>query len=305
MRKLKIILPILGLLLSFVTMGADNSAGLIGTTYTARINAPKAVVYADENMLSPLGYIANGKAIKVGNPRRMNRDLVPLIISGRLAFIEIKDIRYENSSEDEYKFKRGAPLEHDFDKSIQKPSEVISQNNSFYLSGHRFTAGSDVENVLTAIDGSTVNSFMGFQAQFIHRQTNPLFWGVAIDYSSISSNTVSFSYWMLSPTIGYTLVKKNLFNFEVYASLDLGMNTNFKVDESLTEGPSGFIWGPQVNARLVFFPEERYHALVGIGLRKYAVSGLEEISDAAGNTLNGIKSVSGVSVFLGVGIEFR
>ena len=107
MRKINLILPILGLLLSFVTMAADNSItnehgriNLEGKTYTARIITPKAIVYADENMLSPLGYIANGKAIIVGNPRRMNRDLVPLVVYGRLAFIEIKDIRYEDTADE-------------------------------------------------------------------------------------------------------------------------------------------------------------------------------------------------------------
>jgi hypothetical protein len=284
-------------------MSADNSFTksnglpmLTGETFTARISSSKAVVYADENMLSPLGYIANGKAIKVGNPRRINKDLVPLIVSGRLAFIEIKDIRYENSSEEEYKFKKGAPLEHNFDINFDRAEDHLSQNNSFYLGLHRYTAGSDVQNLFMNAADSNQDSFIGFEGSFIHRTPDHLFWGLGIDYSVASSNGFNFNYWMFSPSFGFTPIRQKLFNVDLYGTLDLALAVSMSMTGSDVEEPKGFIWGPQLNARMVFFPQEKYHAFAGLGIRKYFLSGYEELH---------LESIAGINAFLGLAIEFR
>ncbi len=85
----------------------DNSEGQISGPQSARVIAPRAVVYSDENMSSPLGFISNDKLIKVGNPRKKNPNLVPLVVYGRVAFIEIKDIHYESQKMEIQNFKIG------------------------------------------------------------------------------------------------------------------------------------------------------------------------------------------------------
>lgn len=313
MRKIKNILPILGLLLSFVTMAADNSiinehgkVNLAGKTYTARIVTPKAVVYADENMLSPLGYIANGKAIIVGNPRRMNKDLVPTVVYGRLAFIEIKDIRYEDTADEEYNARRGAPREHNFDITIQKPEERLSENNSVYFSLHTYGAGDEVKNAFVNIQNAEESNFSGFEFQFIHRQPQSrVFWGAAFDYSGISSADMKFAYWLISPTIGFTPIKTPLFYLDIYASLDLSVNAEFDIANNFENEPTPFVWGPQINARVVFFPQSKYHVFGGVGLRKYSVLNLDELKDLNDNQVDGIKNITSAQVFIGLGMEFR
>ena len=313
MRYFKITLAILGLILSFVTMGANNSttntngkAELVGATFTARVISPKAVVYADENMLSPLGYIANGKAILVGNPRRMNRELVPLVVYGKLAFIEIKDIRYEDTEEDEYSLKRGAPREHNFDLIIEKPPENLLENNSFFFSLHRYDAGTEVKEAFYANQGLEEGTMSGFQAQFIHRQKHSnFFWGTSFDYSSASTADMRFAYWLFSPTVGFTPIKNPLFLIDIYGSIDLALNTQIAIENNFASEPTAFLWGPQLNARIVFFPNSKYHILGGLGIRKYSVSGASELEDSTGKITPGITKVSGASLFIGLGMEFN
>jgi len=299
--------------LSFVTMAADNSitnehgtVNMAGQTYTARITSTKAVVYADENMLSPLGYISNGKAIIVGNPRRMNRELVPLIVYGRLAFIEIKDIRYEDTADEEYNARRGAPREHNFDLIIQKPEERLSENNSVYFSLHTFSAGEQVKQAFLNIQGKEESSFSGFNFQFIHRQTTSrFFWGAGLDYSGISTGDMKLAWWMINPTFGYTPIRNPLFSIDVYASLDFAINTEFEISNNFENEPTGFVWGPQINARMVFFPNSKYHVYGGVGLRKYSVQNLETLRDLNENSIDGITSITGASLFVGFAMEFR
>lgn len=296
-----------------VTSAADNSvindatrAQMTGKTYLVRINSPKAIVYADENLLSPLGYISNGKQISVGNPRRINPNVVPVVVYGKIGFIEIKDLKYEDSDDEEYNAKRGAPREHDIDSTILQPDEKLTENNSMYFSLHTYTTGNDVKYMYQNIDGVEKSSMTGFQLQFIHRQTtSKFFWGAGFDYNKSSSERVDFGYWLASPTFGYTLLKNSLFYFELYASLDLALNVIYNVEQNYKEEPSGYVWGPQVNARIILFPESKYHAFGGLGLRKYSLIGFDNLQDIDGKSIPGMKSISGLSLFVGFGMKFN
>lgn len=297
---------ILGLLLSFVTTAASNSLLDLGNkTYKARISAKKAIVFADENMLSPLGYIANGKQIVVGKPQKINPALVPLIISGRLAFIQISDLNYEDEKNDNYSINRGAPREHNFDLILQPPGEKLSENNSFYFNLHKFSAGTEIKELFFAIENAQVNSFSGFDLQLIHRkEASSYFYGAGIGYSAVSTSSMKFSFWVFSPTLGYTPFSNKLFLADLFFSLDFATNSQLDIKNSFTESPTGFLWGPQINARLVFFPDSKYHFVTSLGYRKYNISGLLSVKNLDGVDVLGIQNISSVSASIGFGMEF-
>jgi hypothetical protein len=317
-------LSILGLLLSFVTSNevsarsaetdlnldeasVTNNKSLEGGPYTARVITPKAIVYADENMNSPLGYIGNGKTITVGNPRRLNRELVPVVVYGRVAFVEIKNLQYENSDQDSKNSTRGAPREHNFDIMLEKQEEKLSENNSFYVGIHSFGAGNDTKRVFEVVDeGESEDTFTGFHAQVIHRQ-NPgrFFWGASFDSSSISSDNMKLETFMLGPVMGFTLLRNSAFLLDVYGSLDIAVGTKLDIKNNFENEPSGVVWGLQGNARIVLFPEARYHVAANIGLRKYTVNKLIPLFDKNDDEIEGIKSIAGVNIGLSFGMEFR
>ena len=237
----------------------------------------------------------------------MNKDLVPLVIYGRLAFIETKDIRYESAAiDEEYNIKRGAPREHDVDATIQPPEERLSENNSGFFTLHRYSAGTEMQDTFIAVDQADKSSMGGFALQLIHRPPNKrFFWGVGLDYSSISSEQMSFGYWLLSPTLGYAIIKSSLFTVDIYASVDFALNTEVEIKNNFEKEPSGYVWGPQASARLLLFPESTYHAVGGIGIRKYNVSGFETLKNPNGVDVTGVKSITGITLFIGMGMEFR
>ncbi len=52
----------------------------------------KAVIYADPYRTSPIGFVPKGKKFKVGNVPRNDGSMLPLIVSGRIAYIALDDI---------------------------------------------------------------------------------------------------------------------------------------------------------------------------------------------------------------------
>lgn len=303
----QLIALILGCIFLFVTpllALADNNGEVISGNHIARITVPKAIVYSDELMNSPLGYISNGKLITVGAPRKKNPDLVPLVVYGRLAFIESKNINYVNESVEQLSAKHGAPREHNIDIILEKPEEKLSENNSVYFSLQQFNGGNDTKNLFSNIDGVNKESYLGYGISLIHRPpTTKFFYGLGYEYNTISSNNIDFNIFILKPIVGFTPMRTPLFLVDLTFAMDFSISAQLKIKNNLDTEPPGFFWGPAFGARMVFFPANKYHLYGGLGYRNYKVYRLESVFNSNEVLINGIKKISGAELTIGLGIE--
>jgi hypothetical protein len=249
-----------------------------------------------------LGYISNDKLITVGNPRKRNPELVPIVVYGRLGFIESKNIHFENETIEILNSKRGAPREHNIDLVLTKPEERLSENNSAYFSLHQFSAGEETKNLISSVDGSTKDNFTGFGISLIHRQlTGRALWGAGYEYNSLSSPSVKFTVYTINPTIGYTPIKNPLFLVDLLFSLDFSISAQLKIQG--TNQPSAFVWGPQFGARAVLFPNQKYHAFAGLGYRSYRVMRLNDLQNDSGTNIGAISKINGINLNIGFAFE--
>ncbi len=298
---------ILGCIFLFVTpimAVAESTSDLLVGTHLARVIIPRAVVYSDENMNSPLGYISNDRLITVGNPRKKNPDLVPLIVYGRLAFIEAKSIHFENESIETLNAKRGAPREHNIDIILIKPEEKLSENNSAYFAIHEYGAGNDTKNLYSAIEGNEKSSIVGYDISLIHRQVNgKMFWGGAFEYNTITSSNIDLSFYVLKPILGYTLMRTSLFLLDLNLSFDFTVGAQLKIKSNLDTEPNAFIYGPTFGGKIVFFPNNKYHLFGVMAYRNYKVLQIENVYDSNEKLINGIGSINGLEI--GVGLAFE
>ncbi len=297
---------ILGCLLLFVTpiMGQDADNEAVGATHLARVIVPRAIVYSDENMNSPLGYISNDRMITVGNPRKKNPDLVPMVVYGRLAFIEAKNLSYDNESVEMQSAKRGAPKEHNIDLVLAKPEEKLSKNNSAFLDLHQYGAGEGLKNIFETIDGEDKSSLQGFGLTLLHRkQHSRMLWGAGFEYSSASTSNVDVKTYLMRGILGFTPFRSPLFLIDIDGALDILPSTQVTIKNNYDTEPNGFAYGPSFHARIVFFPENTYHVFGTMGFRSYKVDRLDSFTDVNGNAITGLTKMSGANIGIGVGIE--
>lgn len=66
----------------------------------AIVMAEEAVIFADEKMSAPVGFVRRGKKIKVGDVARFKAQVYPLIVSGKVAYIRVTDVSTEKESVD-------------------------------------------------------------------------------------------------------------------------------------------------------------------------------------------------------------
>ena len=58
----------------------------------AVIKPEKAIVYADSQLTSPIGFIRRGTEVIVGDKLLKNGSLLRIIVSGKIAFIKVNDL---------------------------------------------------------------------------------------------------------------------------------------------------------------------------------------------------------------------
>jgi hypothetical protein len=58
----------------------------------------EAVIYADEQMTSPVGFVRRGRKLKVGEIARNRAQVYPLLVSGKMAYIRVRDVSTEKES---------------------------------------------------------------------------------------------------------------------------------------------------------------------------------------------------------------
>lgn len=272
---------------------------------SARIIIPKAIVYSDEMLNTPIGYIVNGKYITVGKPRNQNPDVYPIVIYGRLAYIESKSFQFIDRNTIEINSKKGIKNEHDVDIVLATDEEKLTENNSFYFSIGQFSAGAEATTLYSYFNGSEKSNALDINARFIHRQTKgKLIWGAGFSVLSMPSENVKLNAFMISPTFGFTPYRNSFYIIDIIGSLDISSSGSLVISTNYVNDPNPFIWGPRISAQAVFFPYQKYHACIGIDYRKYNVLNIKTVVDENDLQLSGITSFGGAGIYGGLGIEF-
>jgi hypothetical protein len=285
---------------SDVSEQTDQQTGL----QTARIIVPRAIVYSDELMSSPLGYVSSGKLITVGNKRKRNPELVSVVVYGRLAFIESKNIHYENELAELSNSKRGASRKHNIDILLTTPEEKLAENNSTHFSLQQFSAGEQMKNLINITDGTSKSNYTGIAITMLHRQSlSKTYWGAGFDFYTLSTPNFKSDLYLIKGLIGYTPVRTPLFLIDLSLSLDLSTSASFQIKNNSVDEPAGFLLGNQIGAAVVFFPEQKYHLIGGISYRNFKVYQEETFVDQNGVDIDGISQMSGLNLSIGFAFE--
>jgi hypothetical protein len=151
---------------------------LLWASQDAIVITERAVVYADREMTSPIGYINRGKKIVVGEVARNKAQVYPIIVSGKLAYIRVLDISTEKESMDSTRltaerFQKATSVIHEskfvgsyysFFSKIQqsKQNGKIKDNDALFWNGASLKGEILVKRRL---DIQIIANYMGTQAK--------------------------------------------------------------------------------------------------------------------------------------------
>lgn len=270
----------------------------------AQIIIPKAIIYSDEALTSPLGHVSNGKLIPVGAPLEKNPDIVPVMISGRIAYVHIQDIRYVSEEDEELEKRRGAPKEHRIDDEFLTIEDKLTENNHFSFGFGSLAIGEDAKAFFLNVDGSEKSNATRFAAEFMHRNPQRRFsFGIGAEYFTISSANAEISSLLLSPQVAYSLIKFKKVNFETYCAVNIGAGNTIRVDNNFANEPRGWFFGGEIGVRGMIPFSHRWSATGSLGLKKLKAFDISNIQYGEGETTGSINSLGGSTFLLGLSYQ--
>lgn len=270
----------------------------------AQIIIPKAIIYSDEALTSPLGHVSNGKLIPVGAPLEKNPDIVPVMISGRIAYVHIQDIRYVSEEDEELEKRRGAPKEHRIDDEFLTIEDNLTENNHFSFGFGSLAIGEDAKAFFLNVDGSEKSNATRFAAEFMHRNPQKRFsFGIGAEYFTISSANAEISSLLLTPQVAYSLIKFKKVNFETYCAVNIGAGNTIRVDNNFANEPRGWFFGGEIGVRGMIPFSHRWSATGSLGLKKLKAFDISNIQYGEGETTGSINSLGGSTFLLGLSYQ--
>lgn len=287
-----------GLLLFVITIVPVFAAKI------AQIVIPKAIIYSDEALTSPLGHVSNGKLIPVAAPLEKNPDIVPVMISGRIAYVHIQDIRYVSDGDEELEKRRGAPKEHRIDDEFLTIEDKLTEHNHFSFGFGSVAAGEDAQNFFLNVDGVEKNTATRFYADFLHRNPHKrLSFGFGAEYFTISSSNAEISSLLINPQVAYSLIKFKKVNFEAYFAGNFGAGNTVRVDNNYANEPRGWFMGWEIGLRAMLPISASWSVTGNMGIKKLRGFDITNIEYGEGETTGSIDSFGGSTFGLGLSYQ--
>lgn len=248
----------------------------------------------------PMGYIRKGKKIRVGKVNNQNNKIVRILIEGKIAYIQTKDIAPVKLKNAE----RSKVHEHNVDYSFLDKTAQNAKHNSAYLLMGTGQSGPDWAKLSDFMDDTNTGNIKAYSVDLIHHpKDNKFFVGVGVEYLTIDQRSVKLNS-LLGKISGYYELHR-LDWLSVQARGSILFSGDVQVDSAFNIEPSrGLALGASASIFARFYPDSQFGALVGVFTRKINLSQLEPIINKDGEEYR-LTSLSGTSLYAGLTYHFK
>ncbi|TDJ07192.1 MAG: hypothetical protein E2O68_03935 [Deltaproteobacteria bacterium] len=281
------LLPLMLLLFSAISYGAQ----------TAYVKTARAVIYSDKELSSPIGYVRMGRKLRVGDVKRQQGSVLPVIISGRIAYIEIKNLALPESKSLEEK----GHISHIEEE--ERPWEEIWLSDSHLRVDVAFVAPGSEWDQLTASIGNSSGLMVTIPVMW---ELRPLDWRWNFDIG-MSVNTLSSGQDISMLALGgefwaqYLLIKSKKFSLDLRGGYLLSLG-GVKIRYSWTgETNNGSYWGYVLGAQARFFKGSRWELNLGFDWRRMIMQDLNNLTLPNGSVY-ALRHMGGISLFIGTNL---
>ncbi len=270
----------------------------------AVVDSLRAVIYADLDRESPIGYVRKGKQLMVGNVKRRNGTMLPVMVNGQVAWIKVVDVYLpqENRSFDDPR----SITEHEvlIDEEVKDP---LDQNNflTMKLSPSTLTITGDLENADGTKEDLSEELDSATEIDFLYEHKNPyhaIHWGVGLSYLSAKVDQLTMKSVMVKGGIAWVPLRTSFINLEVYSNLTL--TGDFRIISEGIGEYKGNMFGLDYGAALRFFPESKFGLFLGAGGSLYKFSNLSTVVLPGETQSVDFSSLIGSKVEVGVVYKF-
>lgn len=272
----------------------------------AIVMTKRAVVYADQDLDSPIGYIQAGKKIMIGETERKRGTVISTVVTGRIAWIRLIDISIERenySSKSEKATTRFTVSEDEFRDSNELAEDTLFNNNYLFLSYGILNLDENFEQFSTELGVEPKLYSNNLNIEIVHRTPfRRTFWSIGLGYYSQSHDEYQWSTIMGHFTYYWSLIKSRLFSIDIYAggmiTGDFQLKTN-DLTTGLTSNEAGNAYGYKFGGQLKLFPFASMGLVGGISNQYIKINELGPITSSINPEIE-LNSLSGINIYFGV-----
>lgn len=266
----------------------------------AVVVAKKAIIYADSDLQVPIGFVLKGKKISVGDIKKKNGGLLPVISHGKIAWIEVKNLALKEDLESRVFQKR--LKEHDLgDYEEQKGDDPLDENNYISLGLSQMVGIG-----LNGEQGNDRNTFFNDELSsseisllFEHR--NPFrnwHFGLDVSFLQMKGDLAEYKSVIVRPLVNYVFMNWSYFTVE--AGLGASFSGDFRVVSQGIGQYKGSLFGYSFGAKARLFPYHTWSAYLGMGYEYMNLINLNDVESTQTNDVAQFDSLTNFKIVLGL-----
>lgn len=288
---MKIFLKFIGVCASLFCLSAVPSLAADWATVTA----DKALVYADSQMSSPIGYFSKGRKIRVGEKKRNKGQVLPTVYKGRVVYIRSADLR---TGEDLVMVRTASERIVDREQERKRESRVGFMGSAFFASASNFQSVEENQNFDEGSEGVFLGGLGIYGQTRKHGEKSSL--KMKFEYfSGTAKDDTGLSMLLLTGEYARDLIYFKRFSLEFFAGVSLAPWVQYEADSlfKVNGYGAGFGAGAQaiwrVNPSWAVHVEGKYSYLRLFGFNLPDSTDTYSIKGDFSPTLSG-PSVSGI-----------
>ena len=267
----------------------------------AHVKAEKAIIYADQELTSPLGFAARGKKIRVGEIPRKYGTILPVLVSGKVAWIKIEDIQFsELESKQSFTL-----LEHDFAQAEER--DELNKNNHLTLTNNVFILGDEWEELSKAAGDTRGTRPQFYSLLFDHRNPSKRYtFGVGLSYINQKQEILLMKALLVDALVFWSPLKFKYITVDLFGGVFMSMDFKLKCLYNETDQDErGEMYGTQAGLQFKYFPYHKFGIVNGLSFHRARIKNVApiKVSMESGDTKT-LKSLTGTNYYLGISYKF-
>jgi hypothetical protein len=260
----------------------------------------KAVIYADLDLKSPIGFVRKGKELAVGKVKRRRGEVLPVVVNGQVAWIRVEDLALPDEQKP-FDIDRKI-TEHNifYEDEVKDP---LDQNN--YLTIRTGPASPSVSFNNNVLGEQKIDVSNATETSLMFNHKNPyhsIHWGFGLEFVSGTTEFVNYRSINIKGGIAWVPIRFSLLSIEAYANLVL--SGDFRMESRGIGEYKGNMFGLDYGVAARLFPESRFGGVAGLGLSQYNFSNLDKIQTIEDDTLTEVSNLTATKVFAGLTYRF-
>lgn len=269
----------------------------INCAYAAQIavvKAGKAYIYADQDQTSIIGFVSRGKKIKVGDVRRGRGGLLPIVVSGRIAYISVADLFLQKDLRD---MKSISIIDNQ--GVMEAIEEINRRDNQISVVYQLFKPGSDWKNLEKLVNNNIANtSGSEFRIRYEKNKFKGIGYHFGLAVQRLSAENLSFLNYLVEGGIPFNLVRTKRLSINLPISMMLGPNARITALNSKYNGQTA---GLSAGSEISFDILKNLPIKLGGGYYYQSLYNFEkDTTFSPGNNM----VMSGYNIYCGLGYRY-